>query len=105
MVVSDAIIDVYNIFVRRTHVLEENGQLDNTIIILTSDNGPEQEIPPHGRSPWRGGKGSCWEGGVRVPTFVYWKGMTQARCTDGLFDQIDILPTFVGMAGFPGDKL
>ena len=57
------------------------------------------EIPPHGRSPWRGGKGSAWEGGVRVPTFVYWKNMIQPGRSDGLFDQVDILPTLVGMAG------
>ena len=85
--------------------LEETGQLENTIIILTSDNGPEHEIPPHGRSPCRGGKGSCWEGGVRVPTFVYWKGMIEPRRSDGLFDQVDILPTAFSLAGMPGAKL
>ena len=58
--------------------LEETGQLENTLIILTSDNGPECEIPPHGRTPFRGCKGSSWEGGVRVPTFAYWKGMISA---------------------------
>jgi arylsulfatase len=104
-VFSDAMVEVDDIFGRLVRALEETGQLDNTIIILTSDNGPEQEIPPHGRSPWRGGKGSCWEGGVRVPTFVYWKDMIQPRSSDGLFDQIDILPTFVSMAGVPGAGL
>jgi arylsulfatase A-like enzyme len=104
-VFSDGMVEVDDIFGRLVKALEETGQLDNTIIILTSDNGPEQEVPPHGRSPWRGGKGSCWEGGVRVPTFVYWKGMVQPRASDGLFDQIDILPTFVGMAGAPGADL
>ncbi len=98
-------VEVDDIFGRLVAALEETGQLDNTIIILTSDNGPEQEIPPHGRSPWRGGKGSCWEGGVRVPTFVCWKNMIQPRASDGLFDQIDILPTFVGIAGKPGAEL
>jgi arylsulfatase A-like enzyme len=104
-VFSDAMVEVDDIFGRLVKTLEETGQLDNTIIILTSDNGPEQEIPPHGRSPWRGGKGSCWEGGVRVPTFVYWKDMVQPGPSDGIFDQIDILPTFVGMAGAPGEAL
>jgi arylsulfatase len=104
-VFSDAMVECDDIFGRLVTALQETGQLENTIIILTSDNGPEQEIPPHGRSPWRGGKGSCWEGGVRVPTFVYWKGMIEPRSSDGLFDQIDILPTFVGMAGKPGAQL
>jgi arylsulfatase len=40
-----------------------------------------------------------------VPTFVYWKGMIQPRRSDGIFDQIDILPTFVGIAGKPGAEL
>ncbi len=104
-VFSDAMVEVDDIFGRLVRALEETGQLENTVIILTSDNGPEMEIPPHGRSPWRGGKGSCWEGGVRVPTFVYWKNMIQPRASDGLFDQVDILPTFVGMAGVPGAEL
>jgi arylsulfatase A-like enzyme len=104
-VFSDGMVEVDDVFGRLVKALEETGQLDNTIIILTSDNGPEQEIPPHGRSPWRGGKGSCWEGGVRVPAFVYWKNMIQPRASDGLFDQIDILPTFVGIAGVKGAEL
>jgi arylsulfatase A-like enzyme len=76
--------------------LAEIGELHNTLIIFTSDNGPECEIPPHGWTPFRGCKGSSWEGGVRVPTFVYWKGMIAPRKSDGLFDLADILPTAEG---------
>jgi len=85
--------------------LTEIGELDNTLILFTSDNGPECEIPPHGRTPFRGCKGSSWEGGVRVPTFVYWKGMIAPRKSDGLFDLADILPTALDLAGVPGAKL
>jgi arylsulfatase A-like enzyme len=85
--------------------LAEIGELDNTLIIFTSDNGPECEIPPHGWTPFRGCKGSSWEGGVRVPTFVYWKGMIAPRKSDGLFDLADILPTALDLAGVPGAKL
>lgn len=85
--------------------LQETGELENTMILLTSDNGPECEIPPHARSPFRGCKGSTWEGGVRVPTFVYWKGMINPRRDDGLFDFADILPTALSLAGVPGAKL
>jgi arylsulfatase len=53
--------------------LDDTGQLENTLVFLTSDNGPECEVPPHARTPFRGCKGSSWEGGVRVPTFAYWK--------------------------------
>jgi arylsulfatase len=85
--------------------LEQIGELENTLIILTSDNGPECEIPPHARAPFRGCKGSSWEGGVRVPTFAYWKGMIKPRRSDGLFDFADILPTALSLAGVPGAKL
>jgi arylsulfatase len=85
--------------------LEETGELENTLILFTSDNGPECEIPPHGRTPFRGCKGSSWEGGVRVPTFAYWKGMINARKSDGLFDLADILPTALSLAGVTGGDL
>ncbi len=85
--------------------LQQIGELENTLIILSSDNGPECEIPPHARTPFRGCKGSSWEGGVRVPTFAYWKGMINPRRDDGLFDFADILPTSLSLAGVPGAKL
>lgn len=85
--------------------LDEIGELENTLIFLTSDNGPECEIPPHGKTPFRGCKGSSWEGGVRVPTFAYWKGMISPRRSDGLFDHADLLPTALSLAGVPGAKL
>ncbi len=67
--------------------------------MFTSDNGPEAEVPPHGRTPFRGAKGSTWEGGVRVPTFVYWKGMIQPRKSDGIVDLADLFPTALDLAG------
>jgi arylsulfatase len=42
---------------------------------------------------------------VRVPTFVYWKGMIAPRKSDGLFDLADILPTALDLAGVPGAKI
>jgi len=101
-VYSDALVEVDLILGRLVKALEETGQLENTIIIFTSDNGPECEIPPHGRTPFRGCKGSAWEGGVRVPTFVYWKGMIDPRRSDGLFDLADIFNTCISLAGAPG---
>ena len=79
--------------------------MDNTLIVFTSDNGPEAEVPPHGRTPFRGAKGSTWEGGVRVPTFVYWKGMIQPRKSDGIVDLADLFPTALDLAGHPGAKV
>ncbi|MEW6351494.1 MAG: sulfatase-like hydrolase/transferase [Thermodesulfobacteriota bacterium] len=101
-VFSDAIVECDDILGRLVKALEETGQLENTMIILTSDNGPEGEVPPHGRSPFRGHKGSSWEGGVRVPTFVYWKGVVSPRRSDGLFDLADLFNTCISVAGAPG---
>jgi arylsulfatase len=72
------------------------------VIFFGSDNGPEQEVPPHGHTMFRGGKGSTWEGGVRSPFFVYWKGMVAPRKSDGLFDFADMFNTSLALAGQPG---
>jgi len=101
-VFSDALVESDDILGRLVRALDETGQLENTLIVFTSDNGPEGEVPPHGRSPFRGHKGSSWEGGVRVPTFVYWKGMISPRKSDGLFDLADLFNTSISIAGAPG---
>jgi arylsulfatase A-like enzyme len=101
-VYSDGMVEADEVFGRLVQALEETGQLENTLIFFTSDNGPEGEIPPHGRTPFRGFKGSSWEGGVRVPTFVYWQGMIKPRRSDGLFDLADLFNTCISLAGAPG---
>lgn len=101
-VYSDCIVHMDYVLSQLVKTLEETGELDNTLIFLTSDNGPECEIPPHGRTPFRGCKGSSWEGGVRVPTFAYWKGMIKPRKSDGLFDLADLFNTAISLAGKPG---
>jgi arylsulfatase A-like enzyme len=98
-VYGDCIVEMNDIFARLYKTLEETGQLDNTLILFTSDNGPEQEVPPYGRTWFRGGKGSTWEGGVRMPTFIYWKGMIEPRKSEGLFDFADVFPTFLSLTG------
>jgi arylsulfatase len=104
-VFSDAMVEADDVFGRLVKSLEETGQLDNTIIFFTSDNGPEQEVPPHGRTPFRGAKGSSWEGGVRVPTFVYWKDVIEPRKSDGLFDLADLFNTCASIAGAGGAEV
>lgn len=99
---TDCMVEMNDIFARLYKTLDETGQLDNTLILLTSDNGPEAEIEPHGRTPFRGAKGSTWEGGVRVPTIAYWKGMIEPRRSDGLFDLTDVFSTSLGLAGIRG---
>lgn len=104
-VYSDCIVEMDDVLARLVKALEDSGQLENTLVFLSSDNGPECEVPPHGRSPFRGCKGSTWEGGVRVPTFAYWKGMIKPRRSDGLFDLQDLFNTAASLAGVPGAEV
>ncbi|MEM6583470.1 MAG: sulfatase-like hydrolase/transferase [Pseudomonadota bacterium] len=101
-VFSDCMVEVDDILKRLVNALKETNQLENTLIFLTSDNGPECEIPPHGRTPFRGCKGSSWEGGVRVPTFAYWPGMIKPGRSDGLFDLADLFHTAISLTGIKG---
>ncbi len=98
---KDTIIELDDIVGRLVAVLEETGQIDDTIVIVTSDNGPEMETwPDAAYTPFRCAKGSTWEGGVRVPFVVAWPHMIDAdRIDDGIFDFNDILPTVLGLAG------
>ncbi|OLN29996.1 Arylsulfatase [Desulfovibrio sp. DV] len=102
---SDCIVEMDDVFGRIMKALEASGQLENTLILFSSDNGPEGEVAPYGRSPFRGYKGTTWEGGVRVPTFAYFKGVIAPRKSEGLFDLADILPTALSLAGKPGAEL
>ena len=55
--------------------LEDMGQLDNTIVVFTTDNGAEAiTFPDGGVTPFKGQKGEAWEGGYRAPMVVRWPG-------------------------------
>ncbi|MCK4417524.1 MAG: sulfatase-like hydrolase/transferase, partial [Candidatus Latescibacteria bacterium] len=77
------------------------GQIENTLVFVASDNGPEEDIwPDSGHTPFRGAKGSTWEGGTRVPGIVYWPGVIKpGRISDGLFDLADLFNTSLALAG------
>lgn len=88
--------------------LEDMGQLDNTIVVFTTDNGAEAiTYPDGGVTPFRGGKLTTWEGGMRAPLVVRWPGHIQpGTVKDQIFSALDWLPTFVDIAGGPkGDGL
>jgi arylsulfatase A-like enzyme len=56
--------------------LEDMGQLNNTIVAFTTDNGAETiTYPDGGTTPFKGGKLSTWEGGMRAPMVVRWPGV------------------------------
>lgn len=87
--------------------LEEAGVLENTFVFLTSDNGPQMDAwPDAGYTPFRGAKGTTFEGGVRVPGIAYWKGMiAPGRSSDEVFDLMDLFGTALHLAGVPTEKL
>ena len=88
--------------------LEDMGQLDNTIIVFTTDNGAETiTYPDGGTTPFKGGKLSTWEGGMRAPCVIRWPGhIKPGTIFNDIFASLDWLPTFVEIAGGPkGDGL
>ena len=88
--------------------LDEMGQLNNTIVVFTTDNGAEQiSFPDGGITPFKGQKGEAWEGGYRAPMVVRWPGHIPAgTVATEMFASLDWLPTLVDIAGGPkGDSL
>jgi arylsulfatase A-like enzyme len=88
--------------------LEQMGQLDNTIVVFTTDNGAESiTFPDGGVTPFKGQKGEAWEGGYRAPCVVRWPGhIKPGTVLDQMFAALDWLPTLVDIAGGPkGDEL
>ena len=97
--------------------LEELGLAENTLVIFTSDNGPHKEsyvksntfegaqyTPEAFQSygPFDGIKRDCWEGGIRVPTLVKWKGRIETGRVDSTPSQFhDWMATFCDVAGVP----
>ncbi|MDI2059913.1 MULTISPECIES: arylsulfatase [Bradyrhizobium] len=88
--------------------LEDMGQLDNTIVVFTTDNGAETiTFPDGGVTPFKGGKLSTWEGGMRAPMVIRWPGVIKpGTVKNEMFSALDWLPTLVEIAGGPkGDAL
>jgi arylsulfatase A len=78
-------------------------QLDSkTLVIFTSDNGPwlAKGADAGSAAPFRAGKTTTWEGGVRVPAIAWWPGTIAAgRVSDAVVGNIDLLPTAITLAG------
>ncbi|HVJ67862.1 MAG TPA: sulfatase-like hydrolase/transferase, partial [Caulifigura sp.] len=82
--------------------LKESGLTDNTIVVFSSDNGPFLSYGDHAGSagPFRGGKLTCFEGGVRMPTIVAWPTKIPAGTTSAeVVTAMDLLPTICSKAG------
>ena len=92
------------------NTLEEEGLLENTLVNLTSDNGPvvndgyyDEAVERLGNhkpaGPLRGGKYSLFEGGTRVPFIVYWKGRVAPGVSDAMVCQMDLLASLANLTG------
>jgi arylsulfatase len=83
--------------------LKDMGVDDNTIVVFTTDNGTETFTwPDGGNTPFRGQKGTVFEGGFRVPAMIRWPGKVPAgKVENGIISGLDWFPTLVAAAGNP----
>jgi len=83
--------------------LDDMGVADNTIIVITTDNGTEVFTwPDGGTTPFKGSKGMGTEGGFRVPAVVRWPGKVKPnQVINGVMSHMDWLPTLATAAGSP----
>ncbi len=114
---GDAIAEADWCFGELIKKLEEEGLLENTLILFSSDNGPvlndgykDEAIELLGdhtpAGELRGGKYSRFEAGTRVPFFAYWKGKIKPAVSDALISHLDLLASFATLIGaeLPEDK-
>ena len=105
---------------RLLDAIDELGLRENTLVIFATDNGPWNNMKEILRKkhkgavawgssgPLREGKGSTWEGGVRVPCIIRRPGHVPAgRVSDAIFSTIDFMPTIAHLAGYevPKDRI
>lgn len=80
--------------------LREAGLEEDTLIFFISDNGGPEAVNGSDNGPFRGVKATTWEGGIRVPWLMQWKGrLPGGKTYDEPVIQLDILPTTIAAAG------
>ncbi|MBL9157956.1 MAG: sulfatase [Verrucomicrobiales bacterium] len=86
---------------RILEALRQSGLAENTLVMFTSDNGPWLTQGAQGGSagPFHEGKGSTWEGGMRVPGIAWMPGRLSPRVCQDPVGALDVFPTFLAMAG------
>ncbi|MDM0084933.1 arylsulfatase [Variovorax sp. J31P179] len=103
---ADAMMELDWIVGELLKKLDDEGIADNTIVMFTSDNGAEIfSWPDGGNHPFRGEKGTVFEGGFRVPMLAKWPGVIQpGTIVNDIMAAEDWLPTLVAAAGEPQVK-
>jgi arylsulfatase A-like enzyme len=86
--------------------LKDLGLDEKTLVIFTSDNGGLSVLefaggPSTHNTPYRGGKGYLYEGGLREPTIIRWPGKIKPAVVDTPIMNIDFVPTLLSLAGAP----
>ncbi|WP_395743541.1 sulfatase [Prosthecobacter sp.] len=92
--------------------LKKSGLDKNTLVIFASDNGGYigsdkaggRDMPVTSNAPLRSGKGSLYEGGIRIPLIIRWPGITKAGVCDEPVVTMDLFNTLLGAAGLPPEK-
>ncbi len=83
--------------------LRTAGVAENTLVVFSSDNGPwlTQNVQGGSAGPLREGKGSTWEGGMRVPGIAWWPGRIKPAVTSTPASTMDLFVTALTLAGAP----
>lgn len=99
---------------RMVAALEKKGMRRNTLVFFSTDNGGLRTMkvhapggkaatdPPASNGPFRDGKASLYEGGVRLPAFVNWPARLRPRLVNEPLHHVDIMPTMLAIAGGKG---
>ena len=107
---GDAIVEADWCIGEFVRTLREEDLLENTLIVLSSDNGPvlndgyydqAEELAGDHRpaGPFRGGKYSLYQAGTRVPFVTYWPGRIEPRESDAIVCQMDLLASLAALTG------
>ncbi|XP_061578013.1 arylsulfatase A-like [Cololabis saira] len=100
---GDALLELDSTIGNLMITLEKAGVINNTLVLFTSDNGPElMRMSRGGHSgPLKCGKATTYEGGMREPAIAHWAGTIRPGVTHEMASTLDILPTIAALAGAP----
>ena len=107
---GDVILEADWVIGEFMNTLKEEGILENTLVVFSSDNGPVlndgyyddavEKLGKHDpKGGFRGGKYSIFEAGTRVPFITYWKGKIQPAVSDAIVCQMDLLASLANLTG------